>query len=85
MKFNLGKCCFGAKERTFWGHAVDQQGFKPNRVKVQVVFGFPRPALVTNVKTFLGLMGYYRGFIREYVAIACPLFELTKKNTTLEL
>jgi hypothetical protein len=84
LKFNLGKCCFGAKEITFWGHVVDQQGSRPNPTKVQVVFGLPRPVLVTNVKTFLGFMGYYRVFIREYATTAGPLFELTKKDTTLE-
>ncbi len=85
LKFNLAKCCFGAKEITFWGHVVDQQGSKPNPAKVEVVFGFPRHVLVTNVKTFLGFMGYYTGFICEYATIASPLFELTKKDTTLEL
>jgi hypothetical protein len=53
--------------------------------KVQIIFGFPRPILITNVKTLLGFMGYYRGFICEYATIVSPLFELTKKDTTLEL
>jgi hypothetical protein len=85
LKFNLGKCCFGEKEITFWGHVVDQQGSRPNLAKVQIIFGFPRPILITNVKTLLGFMGYYRGFICEYATIVSPLFELNKKDTTLEL
>lgn len=64
---------------------VDQQGSKPNLAKVQNIFGFPTLVLVTNIRTLLGFMGYYRGFICEYATIASPLFKLTKKDTTLEL
>lgn len=85
LKFNLRKCCFGAKEITFWGHVVDQQGSRPNLAKVQIIFGFPWLVLIINVRTLLGFMGYYRGFICEYATITSPLFELTKKDTTLEL
>jgi hypothetical protein len=44
------------------------------------VLGFPKPKTVTNVRSFLGLIGYYQKYIREYSRLASPLFELTKKD-----
>jgi hypothetical protein len=81
LKFNLGKYCFEAKEITFWGHVVDHQGSILNPTKEQVIFGFPRPILVTNVKAFLGFMDTIRV---SYMNMP-PSFELIKKDTTLEL
>jgi hypothetical protein len=49
-------------------------------VMVAIMEGFPIPKLVTNVRAFLGLIGYYKKFILGYAKIIEPLFGLTKKD-----
>jgi hypothetical protein len=80
LKLNPGKCCFAAKSITFLGHVVSQQGTRPDPSKVTTVAHFPVPRTVTNVRSFLGLTGYYRNYVRGYSRLAIPLFELTKRD-----
>jgi hypothetical protein len=80
LKLNPGKCCFVAKSITFLGHVVSQQGTRPDPSKVTVVAHFPVPRTVTNVRSFLGLTGYYRNYVWGYSRLAVPLFELTKRD-----
>jgi len=80
LKLNAKKCCFTAKSITFLGHVVSENGTRPNPGKVEAVLHFPQPRTVTNIRLFLGLTGYYRKYIKGYVRLAAPLFELTKKD-----
>jgi len=80
LKLNPNKCCFAAESIVFLGHVVNKEGTKPDPSKIDAVLHFPTPKTVTNVRSFLGLTGYYRKYIRGYSRIASPLFELTKKD-----
>jgi len=80
LKLNPNKCCFVAKSITFLGHVVSEEGTKPDPGKIEAVLHFPQPNTVTNVRSFLGLIGYYRNYVRGYSKLAAPLFELTKKD-----
>jgi hypothetical protein len=80
LKLNPNKCCFAAKSITFLGHVVSKNGTRPDPGKVEAVLHFPQPRTVTNVRSFLGLTGYYRKYIRSYARLAAPLFELTRKD-----
>jgi hypothetical protein len=80
LKLNPNKCCFVAKNITFLGHVVSKKGTKPNPRKIEAILHFPTLKTVTNVKSFLGLTGYYRKYIRGYSKLAGPLFELTRKE-----
>jgi len=80
LKLNPSKCCFAAESIVILGHVVSKEGTKPNPGKIDAVLRFPEPKIVTNVKSFLGLTGYYRKYIRGYSRLASPLFELTKKD-----
>jgi hypothetical protein len=79
LKLNLGKCYFEEKEINFLGHVINQQGSKPDPIKIHVS-KFPIPLSITNVYSFLGLLGYYKSFIHGYAKIATHLFDLTKKK-----
>jgi len=59
LKLNPNKCCFAAKSITFLGHVVSKEGTKPDLGKIEAVLHFPTPKTVTNVRSFLGLTGYY--------------------------
>ncbi len=80
LKLNPNKCYFAAKSITFLGHVVSKEGTKPDLGKIEAVLHFPTPKTVTSVKSFLGLTGYYRKYIRGYSRMAGPLFELTRKD-----
>jgi hypothetical protein len=59
LKLNPSKCCFVAESIVFLGHVVNKEGTKPNPGKIDAVLRFPEPKTVTNVRSFLGLIGYY--------------------------
>jgi hypothetical protein len=80
LKLNPSKCCFAAESIVFLGHVVNKEGTKPNLGKIDAVLRFPEPMTITNVRSFLGLTGYYRKYIRGYSRMASPLFELIKKD-----
>jgi hypothetical protein len=80
LKLNPSKCCFAAKTITFLGHVVSKEGIRPDPGKIEVMLHFPTPKNVTSVRSFLGLTGYYRKYVRGYSGLAGPLFELTRKD-----
>ncbi len=80
LKLNPSKCCFAAGSVVFLGHVVSKEGIRPDPSKIDAVRDFPAPTMVVNVRSFLGLTGYYRRFIRGYSKLVGLLFELTKKD-----
>jgi predicted aspartyl protease len=80
LKLNSSKCCFAAGSIVFLGHVVSREGTRPNPNKIDAVRRFPVPTNITNVRSFLGLTGYYRKYIKGYSKTAGPLFELIKKD-----
>ena len=71
------KCHLACASVEFLGHVIGQGRMEPTTEKVQKVMSASRP---TTVRSFLGLVGYYRKFIPNMSAIAAPLTDLTKKN-----
>jgi hypothetical protein len=80
LKLNPSKCCFAAESIVILGHVVSKEGTKPDPGKIDAVLRFPEPKIVTNVRSFQGLTGYYRKYIRGYSRLTSSLFELTKKD-----
>ena len=74
------KCQFGMEQCSYLGHIVGNGVVQPELAKLQAVEAFPTPTSKKQVRTFLGLTGYYRKFIPNYVSVACPLTDLTKKS-----
>jgi len=56
-------CSFLRKDIDFLGHIVTQEGVKPNPLKIQTIKDFPCPKTTREIKSFLGLLGYYRKLI----------------------
>jgi len=80
LKLNPSKCCFVVKIITFLGHVVSKEGIRPNPGKIEAMLHFPTLKNVTSVRSFLGLTGYYRKYVRGYSSLAGPLFELTRRD-----
>ena len=80
VKLNLSKCTFGEAEVKFLGHLVSEQGCKPDPKNVEAVQKMHPPKTVKEVRSYLGMCGFYRKHIPEFAKIAVPLYNLTKKN-----
>ncbi len=80
LTLKLEKCVFAAVDCTYLGYKIGKGGVRPEEGKVQAVVSMTRPKTKKNVRTFLGMTGYYRRFVRNYAMVAEPLTELTKKN-----
>ena len=79
LKLKPNKCTLFQTEVLFLGHMVSNKGISYDPGKVASVENWPVPTTVTEVKSFLGLAGYYRKFIPNFSEIASSLTELTKK------
>ena len=75
------KCKFEQISTEFLGIQVKQGTIHMDDKKVERVKNWSMPKTVKGVHEFLGFIGYYRRFIKDYSAIAKPLLELTKKTT----
>ena len=80
LKANLSKCHFIKQEVEVLGHILSTEGIKPVPKKVDVISKWESPKNITQLRSFLGAIGYYRKFIKDFAIIAQPLFKLLKKN-----
>ncbi|GJV92865.1 reverse transcriptase domain-containing protein [Tanacetum coccineum] len=76
----FSKCEFWLKEVQFLGHVVNRDGIHVDPSKVESVKNWKTPESPTEIRSFLGLAGYYRRFIENFSKIAKPLTLLTQKN-----
>ncbi|GBG86706.1 hypothetical protein CBR_g41770 [Chara braunii] len=80
-KVNLEKCEFGRTKILYLGHEVPAEGIRPEDAKVASIRDWPEPQTVTEVRSFLGMCGYYRNFVKNYSTVASPLTDLTRLDT----
>ena len=66
------------KELDFLGHKVSALGIKTQEHKIKAISDYPVPKNVKALRRFLGIIGYYRAFVRNYATIAHPLTSLLK-------
>ena len=76
----LSKCPFWLYNVTFLGHIVSVEGISVDPQKVEAIPNRKPPTSVTEIRSFLGLVGYYRKFVEGFSKIATPLIRLTRKE-----
>ena len=80
LKLGASKCTFAAKEVSYLGHRVTEEGLLPDPSLLAAIRDIPPPKTATEVRSFLGLAGYYRRYVKGFAAIAAPLHALTRKD-----
>jgi hypothetical protein len=76
----LSKCEFWLKQVAFLGHGISKGGISVDPSKVQDVLSWKAPMSVSDIRSFLGLVGYYRRFIEGFSKISKPMMELLEKD-----
>lgn len=71
------KCNFFHKEVEFLGHIVSEKGLEPMPDRTKAIADMPLPSTTKEIRTFLGQAGYYRSYIKNFGAIAKPLYDDT--------
>jgi hypothetical protein len=80
----FSKCYFWLREIKFLGHTISQEGIAVDPEKVQEVMDWKPPTTIRQIRSFLGLAGYYRQFIPDFSKIAKPMAELLKKGVKFD-
>lgn len=73
----ISKCFFGQSQVEYLGHLVSHKGVEPLATKVTAITHWPSPRSTKALRSFLGLAGFYRRFIKGYATIAAPLVKAT--------
>ncbi|XP_017984312.1 PREDICTED: uncharacterized protein LOC108663606 [Theobroma cacao] len=74
----------GSGRQSFASRGQARDGVQVNPKKVEAVEKWPRPTLVTEIRSFLGLAGYYRHFVQDFSKIVTPLTKITRKDIKFE-
>ncbi|GBG74838.1 hypothetical protein CBR_g19350 [Chara braunii] len=80
-KANLDKCVFARQELEYLGHFVTPKGIRPLADKIQAIVDWPEPRCITDVRSFMGLAGYYQQFVESYSKVAAPLSRLQSRRS----
>ena len=80
LRLKPSKCYIARREVEYLGHIVSHRGITADPKKIEAVQKYPVPADLKSLRSFLGLVSYYRRFIPQFSVIASPLHALTRKE-----
>ncbi|GJW35647.1 reverse transcriptase domain-containing protein [Tanacetum coccineum] len=84
LVLNWEKCHFMVKEGNVLGHKVSGVGLEVDKAKINVISKLPPPTNVKGIRSFLGHVGFYRRFIKDFLKISRPLTKLLEKENPFE-
>ena len=80
----FSKCEFWLNEVVFLGHVISRAGIFVDPRKIEAIVSWEQPKNVSEIRSFLGLVGYYRRFVEYFSLIATTLTRLTRKGVKYE-
>lgn len=80
----FSKCELWLKSVAFLGYIIFDGRIKADTQKIEAVKSWPRPATLTEIRSFIGLAGYYWRFVEGFSSLSAPLMKLTQKVTKFQ-
>ena len=84
LVLNWEKCHFTVKEGIVLGHRISKRGTEVDKAKIETIEKLPPPSSVKGIRSFLGHVGFYRRFIKDFFKIAKPLSNLLVQGVPFE-
>lgn len=84
LKVQLDKSEFLQKSVEFLGYIITKDGIQPNEKKIEIIKKWPEPKSIKEVRSFLGIIGYYRRFVKDFAKIAKPLTNLLRGERNID-
>ncbi|GJS92035.1 reverse transcriptase domain-containing protein [Tanacetum coccineum] len=84
LMLNWEKCHFMVKEGIVLGHKISRAGIEVDRAKINVIAKLPYPTNIKDVRSFLGHVGFYRRFIKDFSMISKPMTQLLMKDAKFD-
>jgi len=84
LVLNFEKCHFIVEHSVVLGHVVSSRGLEADKAKVYIIQSLPRARCVKDVRSFLGHVGFYKRFIKDFSKIASPLCALLAKDASFD-
>ncbi|KAK9119024.1 hypothetical protein Scep_017117 [Stephania cephalantha] len=80
----FSKCDFWLSAVRFLGHVISDQGISVDSEKIRAIIDWRTPESAFDIRSFLGLAGYYRRLVQDFSSIASPMTRLTKKDVRFD-
>ena len=80
LVLNWEKCHFMVNQGIVLGHIISCRGIEVDKAKIELISQLPIPVNVKTIRQFLGHVGFYRRFIKDFSKIAKPLYKLLEKD-----
>ena len=77
---NVEKCDFFQSKFQYLGHIIFGDGISVDPTKIQAMVDWPAPTNVSEIRSFMGLAGYYRRFVQNFSRVAHPITSLQRKG-----
>lgn len=84
LKLKLSKTKFGQRKIKYLGFIIDNEGIATDPDKIKAVKEYPKPKNQRDVRSFLGLVSFYRRFIKNFATVADPLYKLLSNDQKFE-
>eukprot|EP00253_Pinus_taeda_P022952 PITA_22952 len=80
----FSKCDFFKEEIQYLGHVISKEGIAVDPEKIKAIMDWPVPKDVADIRSFMGLAGYYRRFVEGFSRVAFPITSLQKKGKSFQ-